>query len=260
LDKKVSLALILKEINSVFYMSTSQLHVYTINITLAIKGIQSDHESMVKKVEEFSGSQAYQDIVSHPGYEIPDKNSFLTLESFTRAIQMGRDWTIDFPDMALKMSFVYLISLFDALIADTFESILKNRSEMLKSSKKQISYEKAIDFSSIDDLIEFLAQSEVNEVSYKSLKDQIIYCKTRFGIDMADSGIPVDVLIEFRARRNLLVHNNGIINHVYLESTLDSSYKIGDTVSVDMNYFINAIQALKAVSNFISSELSKKFA
>lgn len=254
----MSLALRLKEVNSSFYTSVSQLHVYTINITSAIKKIQSNHEEMLKKALQFPESQAYKDIVNHPDYEASDKSSSLTLENIIGAVQMGRDWTFEFPDMTLKMSFIYLISLFDVFLTDSFELILRNRSEMLKS-KKQITYEKAIQLASVTNLVEFFAQREIYEVNYMSLNDQIIYYKDRFGVNIADSGIPVNTLIEFRARRNLFVHNNGVVNQIYLDLTSDSRYKIGDVASIDMDYFTSVARALKVVGNFISSSLAKKF-
>ncbi len=57
----------------------------------------------------------------------------------------------------------------------------------------------------------------MTELSYKSIRDQADYYRERFGIAIEDSGIPFGDLVELRAIRNILIHNNGIINHIFLE-------------------------------------------
>jgi hypothetical protein len=151
------------------------------------------------------------------------------------------------------------MALFDAYLSDIFETVVRNRPEILRS-KKQLTYEKALEFSSIEDLVNYLAKRELHELSYKSIKDQMDYYRDRFGLAISDCGVSIEALSELRARRNLFVHNNGIVNHIYLELVPTAAYAPGDPISVDSAYFENAVRNLGIVASFVTAALKEKYA
>jgi len=87
------------------------------------------------------------------------------------------------------MAVIYLVALFDAFLVDILSTILTNKPEMMKSSKKSLTYEKIIELRNPVELIVYLVQKEMNEFSYKSIKEQAEYVSSRFGINIEDSGI-----------------------------------------------------------------------
>jgi len=82
-----------------------------------------------------------------------------------------------------------------------------------------------------------MARREINELSYKSMADQSDYYKAKFNIDLADSGVELAALVEIRSRRNLLVHNNGIVNDMYMETVKYTTYNLGERVEITFDYW-----------------------
>lgn len=244
-------------IHKSYSYSVVVLTAYVRDIDSAIQKIQADHEILVNKIAAVRAGEP--DPTEHVlgekliQLELSEKQVDLIFD----VTKLAQSHAAVYPNMAFRMSFVYLIALFDAFLSDIFEAVVRNRPEMLRS-KKQITYEKALEFSSVEDLVKYLAKRELNELSYRSIKDQADYYNDRFGLALADSGVSIDTLAELRATRNLLVHNNGIVNDIYLEQIPITTYMVGDSVVVDSAYFGLAIQRLDKVVTFVALKLTEK--
>lgn len=88
---------------------------------------------------------------------------------------------------------------------------------------------------------------------YKSLSDWIDYFKKSRKLDLPFIFDNLTKLKEIVARRNLFVHNDGIVNNIYLSITkegTDLKYEKGDIIDIDKEYIYNAIEliALSGVS------------
>lgn len=255
----MNLRIVISGAHKIYSDSVAILSAYVRDIDGAIKKIQADRDTLVNKLVAVRAGEPYP-IPNPPGeklitLKLSDEQADLIID----AMKLAQSHAENYPNLAFRMSFVYLIALFDAFLTDIFEAVVKNRPEMLKS-KKQISYEKLLEFSSLESLVEYLAKRELNELSYKSLKDQADYYQDRFGISLGDSGVSLDVLVELRAARNLLVHNNGVVNHIYLEQVPHSSYSLGESIKVDSSYFVSAVKSLSKVVAHIVAKLTEKHA
>lgn len=65
------------------------------------------------------------------------------------------------------------------------------------------------------------------------------------------------LLREIYARRNILVHNSGRVNNIYLKNVRDSKYKSGDLLTVDNTYLVNAFATIKTLIFAIIIESNK---
>jgi hypothetical protein len=164
-----------------------------------------------------------------------------------------------YPALLAEMAFIYLLAIFDAFMTDVFLAVLTARPEMMRSSKKQLAYETILAFSDTKDLTAYMAQRELNEIGYKELSDQLSYYKERFGIDVLGSGIALDDLQRIRMNRNLLVHNNGKVNAIYVKTVANSGYKLGDRILVSPQNWRDARQVLQKIAVFVHIRLLKKF-
>jgi hypothetical protein len=233
---------------------------YLAHMSDSIKKLQKDHHEIVGKFEAVR-SGAPDPSPPKPG----EKRIQLTLKPeeadiVVEAMRFMLDRTSAYPNLMFRMSFIYLIALFDAFLADVFSVVVKTRPKILKSSKKQISYERLFEFGSYEALVESLAGRELNELSYKSMKDQAEYYRDRFGVALEESGVAVSKLVELRATRNLLVHNNGLVNEIYLDQVPSTTYKSGEDVQVNEDYFRQAVVNLDTVVKFVTTKLIEKHA
>ena len=163
-----------------------------------------------------------------------------------------------FPQLLMKMGFIYLVAIFDAFLSDIFTSVFIHRPESLKS-KKQLTYEQILDLQQSGNLISFLAHREINELSYKSITDQANYYNSKFGIDLSSSGVAIGILAEIRARRNLLVHNNGVVNETYLRVIDQTPYSVGETIEITFEYWKESQKHLDTVASFVWGSILDKF-
>jgi hypothetical protein len=223
----------------------------------AIKKLRKEHQALVVKLEAVSSGKP-DPSPPNQGEGLQVELSSKEMDLLVEAMKFALGNTAAYPNLTFRMSFVYLIALFDAFLADVFTEVVRVHPGILKSSKKQISYDRLLEFGSFEALVEFIASREINEVSYKSIKDQAEYYRDRFGVALEESGVLVSELVELRATRNLLIHNNGLVNHIYLEQLASSTYKLGDEVQVDASYFDQAVKSLDEVASFITRRLIEK--
>lgn len=116
-------------------------------------------------------------------------------------------------------------------------------------------------FGSIKDAEEYLIESKIEEILRGSIKDwfKILKDDIKLGVGYKDKY--EEELIEIYQRRNLLVHNGGIVNSIYLSKISDTykeGLKIGDKIEVSKKYLENAIGKLELVFILIACELWKK--
>ncbi|MBC9250506.1 hypothetical protein A9179_09500 [Pseudomonas alcaligenes] len=243
-----------------FRTSVQLLMSYLQDMGDAIKKIQKQHEEIVGKLEA-----AKSGVPDPSPPNLGEKTIQLDLNDeqiklLTDVMKSAQSQKSSYPNLTFRMSFVYLVATFDAFIADVFLEVARARPEILKTSKKQLPYDRLLEFQSLDELVSFIASRELNELGYKSIKDQSDYYQDRFGVALQDSGILLAELTELRAARNLLVHNNGLVNHIYLEQVSGSKYKAGDNVQVDSDYFNRAVKSFQAVASFVTAKLIEKHA
>lgn len=255
----MSLDIAISDIRKNYSDSVRLLISYVRDIDVAIKKMQVRKDKLAKRLVAYRDGKPNE----APPFEANEETVHVefeidVLDEFIKEAKQDQVHSSTYPHLASKMAFVYLIATFDAYLSDIFEVVILNRPAILKS-KKQISYEKILEFSSTSDLIQYLAKRELNELSYKSIKDQADFYSERFGLALEDSGVSISELIEMHTTRNVLVHNNGVVNHIYLEQLPSTTYKLGDELLVDSTYFYSVALRLDKVVEFISIHLNNKF-
>jgi len=162
------------------------------------------------------------------------------------------------PTLLLNMAFIYLLAIFEAFLADVFRVVLQARPEMLRSNK-QLTYQAIVSLGSKDELISHMAARELHEIGYGSTRDQWSYYRDRFGVDLAKAGIAIEKLIEMYAERNLLVHNNGLVNNIYLESVRTPKFKKGGRVEITLDAWNDFAQTVEKAASFVKKTLLRRF-
>jgi hypothetical protein len=129
----------------------------------------------------------------------------------------------------------------------------------MTSSKKHLSYEHILQIRETGNLISFMAEREINELSYKAIQEQAQFFRDRLGISLEESGVTVARLAEIRAARNLLLHSAGVINSLYLEIVPHSLQKLGEQINLSIEHVQLAGKDLSTYASFLHSTLTEKF-
>lgn len=147
---------------------------------------------------------------------------------------------------------IYELYLFDLMKAVYTEYPLK------LSSKKQITVGQALTATNKEELLYLVIANELNEIKYQSMDNWHEHLAKLFGIQQIPETLS-DTLIELKASRDLIVHNESIINEIYLsKSKKVARGKIGERIDCSGGYFqqswVHILNALKVTNDEIASK------
>jgi hypothetical protein len=154
----------------------------------------------------------------------------------------------------VPMVFVYLVTIWDAFVLDTIRRILRVHPQLItanRDAKTGVSKAFLWDAPSIEDVRNHLVEEMVQDLDYD--REKLLKCFADYwGIDWERSGIPLDELVEIRARRDIWVHNKGIVNRHYLDMVGEhASFKEGQVAEIDAQYINACLDKLKRLASFI---------
>jgi hypothetical protein len=146
--------------------------------------------------------------------------------------------------------FVGMVTTFDELIAQLIRNVLKHTPEILNSFALQIPYKDVVGASDFSSLQERLIRDLVDDLMWKGRLDQLKWLEQTITKDKFSESIPdFEKFIEIAERRNIYVHNNGIVNSNYA-SRVDikkagvSGADIGKRLYVTETYFKESADVL----------------
>lgn len=158
----------------------------------------------------------------------------MTISSGTHKYQM---------ELLYKTSFVMLISYFDYLVSDLIHCYYRMYPKAL-SGELSISFNELKQCYSLEEAIDFILNKKVESVLYGNLRSQMTYLKNDLKINLNEKIINWDVINEAVERRNIIVHNNSMVNRRYLNNVKMSGdvlkknvVKEGEVLTVDGEYF-----------------------
>lgn len=143
-----------------------------------------------------------------------------------------------------KSSFVMLISYFDFLISDIIRYFYKKFSLSLNNKDLYITLSDLKVCENIEEALKIVINKEVEKILYDSLKKQLKYFKDVLCVDVQSDTVDWIKINEAVERRNIIVHNDSVINKRYLESIDDEiiqnkkdDYEIGKKIRLKSSYF-----------------------
>lgn len=146
---------------------------------------------------------------------------------------------------------------FEVLIA----SIIKQRMVLHPKSsdieEKTLTLENIRKLGSFENAELFLIEQEVETIIRKSYTDWIDYLKKNMKLKMDYIERYNDKIIEIIQRRNLFVHNEGIVNSIYLKNIdpkLKEGVKLGERLSIDHAYIDESIDIVEHAGTLLGLE------
>lgn len=148
-------------------------------------------------------------------------------------------------ELLYKSAFVLLTAFLDYLIHDVIHCYYKMYPESLPDRDKELS----ISLSDLklcsdrDEAIDIIIDKKVDSILYGNLTSQKTFIKEQLHLDIGESIVKWDIINESIERRNIIVHNDCIVNKRYLRSVELSiipegkRLKEGERVSVGAEYF-----------------------
>ncbi|TXR64170.1 hypothetical protein DM800_15895 [Bacillus sp. AY18-3] len=161
-------------------------------------------------------------------------------------------------EMLYENSLMNLVMYFETLISNLIKQHLSEHGDV---KKKTLSFEQISQMGSIEEAKEFLLDKEVHDLMYQGFDDWIAYLKRQLKLSMGYLENCNNQIIEILQRRNLIIHNGGKVNNIYLsrvKGKRDQELKIGDRVLVKKEYLDDAIDLIESIGTLILLEYWKK--
>ena len=127
--------------------------------------------------------------------------------------------------------------------------------------KRSLTLKELKTFGSVQDAEKYLIDVKIDEVLRGNFESWTSLLKDEVGLGLGYLKDVMDELIEIYQRRNLFVHNGGIVNSIYISKVkekLRKNIEIGEKLSVEKEYLENSICKLQKAFILIGAELWKK--
>lgn len=181
----------------------------------------------------------------------------LLIDVATPLKKQGDD-LLNLPELCLRMTYVHLITLFEAALSDIIRAALLYRPQILKS-KKMISYEDVLNEPDIGSLVAKIVDKEISDLTYGSIDDLIEYLKNKLHVPIDFLPEEKDELNWCKAQRNILVHNQGRVDAKFLRMGTIKKYEIGESIIITESDWDDARYLLERIVLALESALIRKF-
>lgn len=158
-------------------------------------------------------------------------------------------------------SLISLVSSVEWFLAQLIHKHYKENPGIVGSKEKQFNLDELSAFDSMEDARNFLIEKTVESVLRGSVQEWLEFLKSKLKLSMGYIDEHKAHLIEATQRRNLLVHNGGVVNRIYL-ANYPKDYgeppKIGENIQVSYDYLYKTISIFERCFLLIAAELWKK--
>jgi hypothetical protein len=163
-----------------------------------------------------------------------------------------------------EKSLVFLISITEDLLGSYIRLILRSKPILLLNSIKgnegkiNVSLADVIKLG-MENIIEDQVNSRVTNAIYASPREYSNYLG-----NLMDFKIDPEILasyVEIKARRDIIIHSNGIANQIYLDKSGDLApgIAVGDKISANKSYFENSLRATKRIVKHLNDQMLAKY-
>lgn len=162
--------------------------------------------------------------------------------------------------IVVKSLFVYGVSTFEIAMTEILREFCKVNPVKIPTKELKFTKEQILDQQ--ESLVEILLDNGINNLTYGTLEK---YATTFSAILEISPFSHIDELIEIKETRNLMVHNNLIVNRLYLSKCKESCRRatesdINKPLSFDKAYVYNSIvTCINVLKNDVVDELKKKY-
>lgn len=160
-------------------------------------------------------------------------------------------------------AFVLIVASVEDYLAKIMEWILKTDNRRIKCTIRGVNM---VDKISVVDLIDYdkemlieeIIKQRLSSLFYASPQKQIEYLKSALGLEIEEEFW--GKWIEIKARRDLIVHNDGVVNEIYLNKAKDFALcTIGEEAKIDSNYFAEVVAFLKKLVGILNREIRDNY-
>lgn len=186
------------------------------------------HHSLTKK-------EGYLSFVQQPEKEVTlfshIKNFFLSWDGDSLTLYPKHQHN----NLLFELSFCRLVDNFLTYLKELLKAAFINRPEMLRSSEKE-QLDFVLQYSSMNDFVNALIEKKVEQLSQEGSGALLKYFDDH-GLTLFNDTKSKEDLNLFISLRNIIVHNRGVINSIFLNRVKTYSGKVNEHIKIDYKLF-----------------------
>jgi len=117
-------------------------------------------------------------------------------------------------------------------VTELLAVVFRTRPETLRSSET-VRLDAVLKHATMAELVHDLAERRVNQLSYQGMRDLSTYLTERLGFDLFPKPESLERAVRIIETRNLIVHNRGIVNELFLSRLPTTPAAVGEPVTLD---------------------------
>jgi hypothetical protein len=164
--------------------------------------------------------------------------------------------------LLLRSSFLMMIAYLDFLISDILHCYYEKYPKVLDDDMV-LNLGELKQCADIKEAIQILIDKKVESVLFKNFNNQKMFFEDKLKIRTEDKIINWGLINEACQRRNILAHNNGIVNKRYLKNVTElpayNKVKIGERLGVRGDYFIQVYSEIIAGGVILAQNCWRKW-
>ena len=219
--------------------------------------LKGQHERNIKKLNKYAsqtedGSDVYKATSAHQAAEM-----------FQAIRELDGLGGMKIPEILQRSLYTQLFSEYDAFLGSLLKVIYSKKPDLLKGISRQISFNDLLDYENLNAVKLDMLEKEVDTFRRNSYSEQFSTLESKFGLKLR-SFPEWGEFIELSQRRNLIVHNGGIVsdqyllvcdreNHNFLERP-----KLGDLLQLNGAYYARATIVVSKVAFMLCHTLWRK--
>lgn len=155
-------------------------------------------------------------------------------------------------------TFRQFVSTFEGFFFDLLHRLLLHNPHQF--ARCQVEFESIIKARDREEIITGLILKQLNELKYEQLREWFVVLNKAVKLD-CPSPEEVDTLAEVKAARDILEHNAGVVNDVYVRKAgKKARYTVGEQIEIDDAYYLSSWKAIKKVVKEVTDSAIRKLA
>ncbi len=161
-----------------------------------------------------------------------------------------------------ELMMIRLVDNFMSFLSELLQACMSKKPELLRS-KEHIKTEDALRFTNRRELVDFLVNRKLNELSYGGLRGIEEFLDQRLGMALVDNDAERTALSVAIELRNIYTHNRGIVNELFLSriASREHTYKFvqGKRFHADFDEIVGFANQLFDIAVRLDSDAIAKF-
>lgn len=154
-------------------------------------------------------------------------------------------------DYLATFTFRHFVSAFETFFFAFFHRVLRHNPWPF--GKTQLDFETVLKARDRDEIIGFVLLKQINELKYEKVRDWFLALNKAIRLDCPTEE-EIDFLAEIKTTRDILEHNAGMANEVYVrKSGKKARYIAGEYIEIDDGYLLASWQLIKKLVTDLTS-------